>query len=137
MLEKSLAQFVSETREKVGLSQSGLAKKSNLPLTVIEDVESGQELFLSSTFRQKLAKGLKLNPSDIKPYEKFLSSAFEVNDEYIVEVKQKILNGDTESLTCPICSSLLFTRVARLYDLEDNLILHPKATCTKCPFQIR
>ena len=67
---KSLAQFVSETRESVGLSQSGLAKKSALPLNTIEDIEGGQELFLASTVRQKLAKGLKLNPQDIKLYEK-------------------------------------------------------------------
>lgn len=37
--EKALAQFVSELREKLGLSQTGLAKKSALPLKTIEDIE--------------------------------------------------------------------------------------------------
>lgn len=135
MPDISLSQFILDTREKIGLSQSGLAKRSNLPLGVIEDIESGKELFLSSTYRQKLAKGLKLNPSEIKPYEKFLSSEFDKDEEYIREIKQRILNGE-EGLICPICSSPLSTRIARMYDLEDNLVLHPKAKCIKCPFQI-
>ena len=37
---------------------------------------------------------------------------------------------------CPVCGSKLITRVAKMYDLEDNLMLHPKARCSKCPFQI-
>lgn len=136
MTDMSLSQFVYDTREKVGLSQSGLAKKANLPLSVIEDIESGKDLFLSSTHRQKLAKGLKLNPSEIKPYEKFLRSEFDKDDEYIISVKQRILDNDVDGLSCPICSSPLSARIARMYDLEDNLVLHPKAQCTKCPFQI-
>lgn len=137
MTDMSLAQFVYDTREKIGLSPSGLAKKSNLPLTVIEDIESGKDLFLSSTHRQKLAKGLKLNPGDIKPYEKFLSSEFDKDDELITYIKQRILDGDLEDLKCPICGAPLASRIARMYDLEDKLVLHPKAQCTKCPFQIK
>ena len=66
----TLAQFVSETREKAGFSQSGLAKRCNLAIEDIQNIESGIELFLSSTVRQKLAKGLKATLSEIKLYEK-------------------------------------------------------------------
>ncbi len=132
----SLAEFVSSARDKIGLSQSGLAKKSSLPVEVIEDIEAGKELFLSSTYRQKLAKGLRLEPSEIKPYEKDIPSKFDKDEELISEMKKNILEGLIENLKCPICSSPLHTRIARLYDLEDNLVLHPKAKCTKCPFQI-
>ena len=31
----------------------------------------------------------------------------------------------------------ILTRIAKMYDLEDNLILTPKAHCIKCPFQIK
>lgn len=134
--ELSLAQFISNAREQIGLSPSGLAKRANLPLSFIEDIEAGKELFLPATLRQKLAKGLKLNPGDIKPYEKFLESKFDKDEELIAEIKQKILDGNIENLTCPICHSKLNTRIAKLYDLEDNLMLHAKAQCTKCPFQI-
>lgn len=137
MTGKSLAQFIFDAREQVGLSQSGLAKKSNIAVSVIEDIESGKELFLSSTIRQKLAKGLKLNPHDIKPYEKYISSEFDTDDEYVESVKKSILDGEVDGLTCPICSSSLNTRIVKMYDLEDNLVLHPKANCVKCPFQIK
>jgi transcriptional regulator with XRE-family HTH domain len=136
MTSLSLAQFVFTTREKIGLSQMGLAKKCSLPIEVIDDIESGRELFLASTTRQKLAKGLRLNPSEIKPYEKYIESKFDKDEELIKIIKSKIIDGDTQDLKCPICSSALVTRIAKLYDLEDNLMFHPKANCVKCPFQI-
>lgn len=135
--EKSLAQFVAETREKSGLSQTGLAKKSALSLKVIEDIESGQELFLASTIRQKLARGLKLNPADIKKYEKHVNMSFAPDSEEIIFIKNQILANDVHDLECPVCGSKLITRIAKMYDLEDNLVLIPKARCEKCPFQIK
>lgn len=137
ILEKSLAQFVSETREKVGLSQTGLAKKSALSLKMIEDIESGQELFLAATIRQKLARGLKVTPAEIKEHEKNPNLAMLPDTEDMIFIKNKILSHDIEDLECPVCGSKLVTRIAKMYDLEDNLILVPKARCTKCPFQIK
>ena len=135
--EKALAQFVSETREKLGLSASGLAKKSALSLKLIEDIESGQELFLASTIRQKLARGLKMNPADIKKHEKHPNLSLLPDNEATIFIKNQILAHDVEDLECPVCGSKLITRIAKMYDLEDNLILVPKARCTKCPFQIK
>ena len=58
-------------------------------------------------------------------------------DEGIIEdLKQKILQGHKD-LSCPKCHSPLITRIAKMYDLEDNLMLHPKARCSKCVFQIK
>jgi transcriptional regulator with XRE-family HTH domain len=134
-MKTSLAEFVSQTREKLGLSQSGLAKKSNLPIEVIEAIESAQELFLPTTIRQKLAKGLKLNTRDVKLYEKHIDD--NVAPQELIEVlKISILDGEKD-LKCPECSSDLICHVEKMYDLEDNLIKHPKARCSKCPFQIK
>ena len=41
-----------------------------------------------------------------------------------------------EAKFCPNCGEKLITGIAKLYDLEDNLILRPKARCSKCPFQL-
>lgn len=134
----SLAQFVNQEREKAGLSQSGLAKKCNLSVDEIMSVESGVELFLSTTVRQKLAKGLKINPGDIKLYEKSEDFALGTKND-IEDIKEQILiNGENSriALHCPVCGEKLITRIAKMYDLEDNLMLHPKARCSKCPFQI-
>ena len=134
---KSLAQFVSERRENIGLSQTGLSKKSNIPLKMIEDIESGNELFLATSIRQKLAKGLKLESAEIKKYEKTVDVSLVTDAKYIEDLKIKILAGEGAECICPVCGSKLITRIAQMYDLEDNLQLHPKAHCTKCPFQIR
>ncbi len=130
----SLAQFASTRREALGITQGALAHRCNLTQKQIEDIESGIELFLSSTVRQKLAKGLKVNLSDIKKLEKNEDFKFEP-DVDIEEIKNRILDGE-EDITCPVCGAKLITRIAKMYDLENNLMLHPKARCCRCPFQI-
>lgn len=135
---KSLSEYIRETREKAGFSVSGLAKRSGLTVEQIEDIEAGKDLFLPATIRQKLAKGLKINPADIKEYERIMLVSYDaVTPEYIASVKKAILQGETDNLRCPICSAKLVTKVARLIDLENNIALHPKANCSKCSFQIR
>lgn len=134
----NLAQFVFHTRENLGLSVLGLSKKCNLDEKIITNIESGLELFLSATIRQKLAKGLKVSLDEIKLYEKTEDYNF-VSNSAIQDLKDDILNNANNSsyvAFCPVCGSKLITRIAKLYDLEDNLILHPKARCSKCPFQL-
>lgn len=132
----SLATFVREARENIGLSLVLLAKRSNLTEEQISDIESGRELFLSSTVRQKLAKGLKLNSSDIKVHEKNVQINYGVPKDFEDYARVKMMAGETDDLRCPICGSELNVRVVKRYDLEDNLVLHYKASCKKCPFQI-
>ena len=135
---KSLSEYIRENREKAGLSVIGLSKKTGLTVEQIEDIEAGKDLFLPATIRQKLAKGLKLLPADIKEYERILLDPYDtISENYIRMTKQAILDGETDNLRCPICSSKLQTRIVRLLDLEDRIALHPKAQCTKCSFQIK
>ena len=134
----SLAQFVISTREKLGLSQEELAEKSALSLEQIQSIEQGFDLFLATTIRQKLAKGLKIENKEIKIYESKTDFTL-TNKSTMEEIREAILlnsNNPNFEISCPICSSKLTTRIAKLYDLEDNLILRPKAKCTKCPFQL-
>lgn len=132
---ESLAQFIQNKREKAGYSIYGLADRASLDIQTLEDIESGRELFLPVTTRQKLARALKCSPSEIKKYER--EYEFEVvSDEAIDAIKTKILNRET-NLKCPMCGEPLVTRIARMYDLEDNLVLQPKAHCVKCIFQIK
>lgn len=131
---KTLARFIQTKREDLGLTQKGLAIAANVPLETIEEVEAGKELFLPVTIRQALAKALKCDPLDIKQLEKDITNNI-ISPEIIESLKQLILNG-AGGLKCPKCGAPLDTRIAKMYDLEDNLILHPKAHCTKCPFQI-
>lgn len=131
---KTLAQFIQQKRDDLGLSPKGLAMQTNLPLETIEDIEAGKDLFLSITVRQNLAKVLRCAPEEIKKYEKDFNNHI-VSDQIIDSLKELILN-EAGGLKCPVCGAPLVTRIQKLYDLEDNLMLHPKAHCTKCSFQI-
>lgn len=133
-MKKTLAQFVQEKRDNLGLSPKGLAVKSNLDLTLIEDIEAGKELFLSVTVRQNLAKCLKCHPEEIRRLEKDFTNDF-VSVQMIESLKDLILNG-AGGLKCPKCGASLITKIEKMYDIEDNLVLHPKAHCSKCVFQI-
>ena len=132
---KTLAQFIQQKRDNLGLSTKGLAMVSNLDLTLIEDIEAGKELFLPVTVRQNLAKVLKCQPEEIKQLEKDVDTHFLVDEKITDSLKDLILNG-AGGLKCPKCGATLVTRIAKMYDLEDNLVLHPKAHCPKCVFQI-
>ena len=131
----SLAEFIQSKREKAGYSIYGLADRAAISIEQLEDIESGRELFLPVTLRQKLARALKCSPSEIKKYER--EYEFEiVSEEKIDEIKSAILQRKT-NLKCPMCGEPLVTRIAKMYDLEDNLVLQPKAHCVKCVFQIK
>lgn len=131
---KTLAKFVHEKREELGYTVKGLSIAANISQDEIEEIEEGKTLFLSVTVRQALAKVLKCEPEEIKALEKDIADNI-VSQEVIESLKELILNG-AGGLKCPRCGAPLQTRIAKMYDLEDNLVLHPKAHCTKCPFQI-
>ena len=135
---QTLAQFVIKKREKLGLSQVELAHICGLEFEQIVAIEQGIDLFLPTTVRQKLAKGLKVENKEIKHLEKSIEYR-KVPDFKMNEIREAILLNSTNpnfEINCPVCGEKLITRIAKLYDLEDNLILRPKARCSKCPFQL-
>ncbi len=132
---ESLAEFIIRKRENAGLSMIGLAKKANIKQEILEDIEAGKELFLSVTQRQQIARALKISPKELKEYER--SYEFQtISDDVIETLKEQILNHKT-NLRCPMCGEPLVTRIAKMYDIEDNVVLQPKAHCVKCVFQIK
>ena len=131
---ETLAKFLSKKREELGLTAVGLAGMANVSLKEIEELEEGKELFMSVTTRQALSKVLRCEPQEIKRMEKDISDNI-ISPEIIESLKDLILNG-AGGLKCPKCGANLVTKISKMYDLEDNLVLHPKAHCSKCPFQI-
>lgn len=134
-MKKTLAQFIQEKRDDLGLSPKGLAMESNLDLRFIEDIESGKELFLPVTARQSIAKVLRCHPEEIRRLEKDFDNNL-VSQQIIDSIKELILNG-AGGLKCPRCGANLTTKIEKMFDLEDNVVYHPKAHCTKCVFQIK
>ena len=134
-MKKTLAQFIQEKRDDLGLSTKGLAMESNLDLRFVEDIESGKELFLPVTARQSIAKVLRCHPEEIRRLEKDFDNNL-VSQQIIASIKELILNG-AGGLKCPRCGANLTTKIEKMFDLEDNVVYHPKAHCTKCVFQIK
>lgn len=134
-MKKTLAQFIQQKRDDLGLSPKGLAMESNLSLQFIEDIEAGKELFLPVTARQSIAKVLRCHPEEIRRLEKDFNNNL-VSQQVVDSIKELILNG-AGGLKCPRCGASLITKVEQMYDLEDNIVYHPKAHCTKCVFQIK
>ena len=134
----SLAEFIISKREKMNYTQQDLANQCSLSLVELQSIEQGFDLFLSTTVRQKLAKGLKIENKEIKQYEQKEDFGY-AKSSTIEEIKNEILLNSSNpnyEIKCPKCGEKLITRIAKLYDLEDNLILRPKARCSKCPFQL-
>jgi len=131
----TLASFIQRTRDNLGLSAKGLAQKASLDLSVIEDIEAGKDLFLPVTIRQKLAKALRCTPEELMALERGYKDIV-ISDDVIMSIKQRILNHEKD-ISCPRCGEPLVVRIAKMYDLEDNLVLQPKAHCSKCVFQLK
>ena len=104
----SLAEFIQSKREKVGYSISGLADRASIPIEILEDIESGKELFLPVTTRQKLARALKCSPTEIKKHEREYEFKI-VTDETIEDLKNRILKHET-NLRCPMCGGPLIRK---------------------------
>ena len=136
---QTLSQFVIAKRESLGLTQEELALKCSIDINVLKSIEQGFDLFLATTIRQKLAKGLRIDNKELKLYESKTNFNY-TNSVNMDEIRELILMNYTNpdfKINCPICGEKLHTRVAKLYDLEDNLVLRPKARCSKCPFQLK
>ena len=134
----SLAQFIISKREKLNLSQQALANLAGLELSQIDSIERGYELFLPTTIRQKLALALKIDNKEIKKHEQKVDNKLASSTTMDIIREQILMNANNPNfeIKCPLCGEKLITRIARIYDLEDNLILRPKARCSKCPFQL-
>lgn len=137
MANITLAQFISSEREKLWLTQEDFAEKANIDLKLLQDIESGMETFLSPSVRQRLTRVIKTEARVIKKYEKEPPKKFDVSQEYIEELKQRILDGQLKGNICPVCKSELVCRVAELEDIYGNPTRDPKAHCSKCTFQLR
>jgi transcriptional regulator with XRE-family HTH domain len=137
-LANTLALRVQQLREQYGYSQERLAELANLPLSQIQDIEAGIELFLSPSVRQKLARVLKTRASVLKAVEKpqqtqltpYLSP--EARERYIEE----ILHHPNQAYDCLICGGPLAVRLFNRRDLEDNPLVEVKAHCSRCLFRL-
>jgi len=135
--QKTLAQQIQQLREKKGITQNRLAELTHLPLSHIQDIEAGIELFLSPAVRQKIARVLKTTPQSLKALEKPITPQHPILSlEGRNRLIEEMLHFPHETYPCPQCQSPLLVRLFHRKDLEDNPLLEVKAHCEKCLFKL-
>lgn len=138
-LPPTLAERIRFLREQRYMTPALLAMKAQVPISMVEDLEAGIEMFLAPAVRQRLARVLHVRPSQIEEVEK----PPEVEDAETPMLQRKGLNLRDEILQdpdaphlCPSCGAPLAVRVFERRDLNDRPLLVIKANCTRCLFRM-
>ena len=133
----TLAVRMQEWRDRRLLTQAALAQRANIPLRMIEDIESGIELFLPIIIRQRLARILHIHPRQIQELERPPRHPQNLG----LQAKggsllQAILDNPDGSHTCPACSAPLNVRFFKRLDLQNRPLNVVKAACSQCLFRL-
>lgn len=138
-LPPTLAERIRFLREQRYMTPALLAMKAQVPISMVEDLEAGIEMFLAPAVRQRIARVLHVRPSQIEEVEK----PPEIEDAETPMLQRKGLNLRDEILQdpdaphlCPSCGAPLAVRVFERRDLNDRPLLVIKANCTRCLFRM-
>jgi transcriptional regulator with XRE-family HTH domain len=138
-LPVTLAERIRFLREKRYLTAEMLAMKALVPVSMIEDIEAGIEMFLAPSVRQRIARVLHVRPTQIQEAEKLP----EINDAETpmlqrkgISLREEILRDPDAPHLCPSCGAPLAVRQFERRDLQDNPLLVIKANCTRCLFRM-
>lgn len=133
----TLAKGLQIMREVAGLTQVQLAERANISLELLQDLETGLELFMAPSIRQKLARVLKVRPGQIKVLEKDIHQAERsVSPDTREHYLNDILSNPEQPQFCPFCRAPLQVRIFNRKDLDDNLLVEVKANCSRCLFKL-
>ncbi len=143
-LPETLAQRMLFLREHLDLTQRQLATKAIVPLSLIEDIEAGLELFLAPSIRLKLARALRVKPDVLQDVEKRFqpktnnpeeaSSSEEQMTWRAKALLKEIQMNPKKDYRCPYCKSALLIRQFERRDLDDSVLAAYKIQCSQCLF---
>jgi transcriptional regulator with XRE-family HTH domain len=138
VLPSTLALRVQALREALDLTPRQVAQRAILPLSLIEDIEQGLELFLAPAVRGKLARVLRVKPLTLEEVElrPTTPSIKPVGQSSTVQLIEHWLNTPNHAHPCPDCGQPLVLQVFARRDLHDNPLHAIKAHCTQCLFRV-
>lgn len=138
-LPATLAERIRFLREKRYMTPEMLAMKALVPLSMVEDLEAGIEMFLSPAVRQRIARVLHVRPSQIAEAEKppeFDNAEAAVLQRKALALREAILGDPDAPHLCLSCGAPLAVRLFERRDLRDNPLTVIKANCTRCLFRL-
>ena len=138
-LPATLAERIRCLREKRYMTPELLAMKALVPLSTVEDLEAGIEMFLAPAVRQRLARVLHVRPSQIQEVEK--APPFDETEALVLQrksiaLREAILRDPEAPHLCLSCDSPLAVRLFERRDLQDNPLTVMKVNCTRCLFRL-
>jgi transcriptional regulator with XRE-family HTH domain len=138
-LPSTLAERIRFLREKRYMTPDLLAKKAQVPVSMVEDIEAGIEMFLAPAVRQRIARVLHVRPIQIEEVEKppeEESAETPMLQRKGIHLRDDILQDPDGPHLCPSCGAPLAVRIFERRDLQDRPLLVIKANCTRCLFRM-
>jgi len=138
-LPPTLAERIRFLREKRYMTPDLLALKAQIPVSMVEDIEAGIEMFLAPAVRQRIARALHVRPLQIEEVEKppeTESAETPMLQRKGMHLREAILEDPEAPHLCPSCGAPLAVRIFERRDLKDKPLLVIKANCTRCLFRL-
>ncbi len=139
-LPDTLAQRVRYLRDVRDMTQRQLAAKAIVDVDLIQDIETGIELYLSPAVRQKIARSLGVLSEVIKEVEKVPPAehhtVIEERQTKSVGLLDAIQRNHKGNYFCPDCGGSILVRIFNRRDMNDDPIDAIKANCTQCLFRL-
>jgi transcriptional regulator with XRE-family HTH domain len=137
-LPETLALRVQYLRESLHLTSGALADKALVSESLIEDIESGLELFLAPSVRQKIARALRVRTVVLSEVEK--PPALSVKPPTLPEdsnfqLLETIYQQPDRTYFCPLCGAKLMVKVFPRRDIYNNPVKALKINCSQCLFK--
>lgn len=138
-LPSTLAQRVRYLREKRYMTAALLAKRAQVPLQTIEDIEAGIETFLAPAIRMRLARALHVRPMVIREVENEplnLSMETPKLQRESLGLLEAMRANPEGAHVCIRCGAPMTVRLFERQDLQENRFTVIKANCTQCLFRL-
>lgn len=131
---ENLAQAIQQLRAGRCFSREDLSQRTALPVALIQEIEEGRHVFLAVAHRQRLARELRVTPSQLQALE-LPDLGNPAGDAALSREEALALAQQTHR--CPACQSPLRIATFDRQDMHGHPVTAVQYTCTQCLFRHR
>lgn len=131
----TLAQALQEARFAKDLTRQQLATEVMVPVSTIDAVEQGEQLWLGPILRQRLARLFKLAPNELEALEKKPLELEAIASHGASMALDMRLWLSQPNPTCPQCGGEINIKRFERLDMHQQLWVALDAGCNDCLFR--
>ncbi|MDH4378461.1 MAG: helix-turn-helix domain-containing protein [Vampirovibrionales bacterium] len=131
----SLAQALQEARFTKGLTRQQVATDVMVPLSTMDAIEQGEQLWLGPILRQRLARLFKLAPNDLEALEKKPLELDAIASHGTAMALDMRLWLSQPNPTCPQCGAEITIKRFERQDMQQQRWVALDAGCNDCLFR--